>query len=188
MLLTVAAVELPAFVQEVSLHPNVYLHLCKSDIILANATEVLGSCYDALHAWKAHSEAVFDAQIRKAMAPIFAKMTPFKIHIGRPASDICPRTVIHDHKKEGKAHSRLHPSPLAWFRTDAWFDGRDVHFSGVLASYYKYERRDAFRYIIAHELAHATETTEEGCDAAAERAVRLTDESRAWLKSIRSQR
>lgn len=173
------------FVPDVSLHPTVYLDLCRTDIILRNASETFGSCHAALSVWKAHAEAVFDDWVRRATRDYLG---PYQVIVGRPPSHIFRGAILPDQIMQGIAHAKLHPWPLDWFRADAWFDGREVHLSGTLASFYTNDRDDAFRYIIAHERAHATETTEEGCDRVAERAVRLSDRSRKWIALIRSQK
>jgi len=179
--------KLSEFVEDVTLHPSVYLHLCHTDIILKNATEVLGSCIDALHAWPAHSEAVFDAQVRRRVQGAIDSLSTHVVKIGRPERDICRTAIIADHWTEGRAHAKLHPFPLPWFQADAWFDGRAIHMSGVLAWHYNERRKDAFQYIVAHEYAHALEQTEDACDAAAERAVSLSSQSRIWIQKVRMQ-
>lgn len=185
--LAVAAADVPAYIPNVTLHPTVYLDLCRSDIILRNASEALGSCKSALTFWSAHAEAVFDARVRRATRDNIETLTPERVFVGRPETHICKSDRVKDYVVEGLAHTKLHPSPLPWFRADAWFDGRDVYLSGVLASHYTQDKKDAFLYILAHERAHATETTEEACDAVAESTVRLSEKSRHWLHLIRSQ-
>lgn len=169
-----------------------------SDSLVQEVMRACGvGCAEAGAIWPAHAEAVADRAVRAAkgreLAPLHETVAlkmgfSGRLFVGRPVTDMATPEYGRAcawHKARGRGHAQMHPRATSSLVPNAWYDGRNVWFTGALAALYEPARAPEFTFILAHEMAHAVSGRSEAeCDRIAKTVAGPVDAP--WLERIRT--